>query len=206
MGWLARQYGLSCDQPTPVDIVTADGASYASATENADLFWGVRGGGGNFGIITSFEYRLHPVGPLVLGGFVRHPVSKAKEVLTFYEEFSGAAPDELTTLAVLSYSPEGEPVVSLGGCYHGPLDRGEQVIQPLKAYGPPRVDMMGPLPYTAMQRMFDQIVPPGGGTTQSGVHHRPRRRHRDILVDHFARFPRSSHPLLSAGWGSQSRP
>ena len=109
MGRLARKYGLSCDNLLSVDIVTANGRFLtASATENEDLFWGVRGGGGNFGIITSFEYRLHPVGPLVLGGFVRHPVSKATEVLKFYEEFSGSAPDELTTLAVLSYSPEGE--------------------------------------------------------------------------------------------------
>jgi FAD binding domain len=206
MGWLARKYGLSCDNLLSVDIVMADGRFLtASATENADLFWGVRGGGGNFGIITSFEYRLHPVGPLVWGGFVSHPVSKAKEVLTYYEEFSSAAPDELTTLAVLAYSPEGEPVVNIGGCYHGPLDVGEQVLQPLKAYGPPLADMLGPMPYTAVQKMFDQIAPPGwryylkaGFITGLGGDA------IDIVADHFARVPSRSSLILFFQLGGQS--
>ena len=198
MGWLARKYGLSCDNLLSVDIVTADGRFLtASATENADLFWGVRGGGGNFGIITSFEYRLHPVGPLVWGGFVSHPVSKAKDVLTFYEEFSSAAPDELTTLAVLAYSPEGEPVVNIGGCYHGPLDVGEQVLQPLKTYGPPLADMLGPMPYTAVQKMFDQIVPPGWRYyLKAGFINRLGGDATDILAGHFATVPSRSSLIL----------
>jgi hypothetical protein len=198
MGWLARKYGLSCDNLLSVDIVTADGRFLtASATENEDLFWGVRGGGGNFGIVTSFEYRLHPVGPMVLGGFVRHSVSKAKEVLKFYNEFSGSAPDELTTLAVLSYSPEGDPVVSIGGCYHGPLDVGEQVIQPLKAYGPPLADIMGPMPYTAVQRMFDQIAPPGWRYyLKAGFINGLGGDAIDILAGHFSTVPSRSSLIL----------
>jgi hypothetical protein len=142
-----------------------------------------------------------------LEGFVSHPVSKAKDVLTFYTEFSGTAPDELTTLAVLAYSPEGEPVVSIGGCYHGPLDVGAQVIQPLKAYGPPRADRLGPMPYTAVQRMFDQMVPPGwryylkaGFITGLGGNA------IDILTDHFATVPsRSSLIIVFQMGGAVSR-
>jgi len=208
MGWLARKYGLSCDNLLSVDIVTADGRFLtASATANEDLFWGVRGGGGNFGIITSFEYRLHPVGSMVLGGFVMHPVSKAKEVLKFYKEFSGSAPDELTTLGALLYSPEGEPVVSIGGCYHGPLDVGEQVIRPLKEYGPPIADTMGPMPYTAVQRMFDQVPPPGWRYyAKAGFITGLGGDAIDILADHFATVPsRSSFILVFQLGGAVSR-
>jgi FAD/FMN-containing dehydrogenase len=191
IGWLARKYGLSSDNLLSVDVVTADGRFLtASATEHADLFWGVRGGGGNFGIITSFEYRLHPVGPMVLGGFVTHPVSKAKEVLKVYAEFSGSAPDELTTMAVLSYSPEGEPVVSIGGCYHGPLDVGEQVIRPLKGYGPPIADLLGPMPYTAVQRMLDRVAPPGWRYyLKTGFINDLGGDAMDILAGHFPTVP-----------------
>ena len=162
MGWLARKYGLSCDNLLSVDIVTAEGRFLtANADENEDLFWAVRGGGGNFGVITSFEYRLHPVGPMILGGFVMHPVSKAKEVMKFFAEFSRSIPDEMTSFVGLMHSPEGEPIVGVGGCYHGDLEVGEQVVRPLREFGPPMADMLGPMPYTAMQSMVDETAPTG---------------------------------------------
>ena len=143
MGWLCRKYGLTSDNLLSADIVTADGRLLTiSDTENEDLFWAIRGGGGNFGVVTSFEYRLHPVGPMVMGGFVMHPLSKAKDVLKFYNEFNKSAPDDLMTFAGLLHSPDGDPVLGIGGCYHGPLDIGEQVLRPLKEYGPPVADML----------------------------------------------------------------
>ena len=133
IGWLMGSYGLSCDNLLSVDVVTADGRLLqASATENPDLFWGVRGGGGNFGVVTSFEYQLHAVGQ-VLGGMVIHPVERARDVLKFYREFTRTAPDALTSMAVCLTSPEGAPVVALLVCYNGPLAEGEKVLQPLRA-------------------------------------------------------------------------
>ena len=161
-GWLGRKCGMTCDNLLSADVVTADGRLLtAGAKENQDLFWALRGGGGNFGVVTSFEYRLHPVGPMVLGGFVMHPAPKAKEVLKFYDEFNRSVPDELTTFAGLLHSPHGDPVVGIGGVYHGPLDVGEEVLRPMKEYGPPVEDMLGPMPYTAVQTMLDQSAPPG---------------------------------------------
>jgi FAD/FMN-containing dehydrogenase len=124
VGWLVHKHGLACDNLLSVDIVTADGqVRIASERENQELFWGVCGGGGNFGVVTSFEYRLHPIGP-VLGGMVLHPQEKAREVLQFYREFTRAAPEELTAYCGFLTSPDGIPVVAIIGCYCGPLERG----------------------------------------------------------------------------------
>src|SRR5262249_34342788 len=113
LGWLAGEYGLACDNLLSADVGTAGGRPVtASATENADLFWGLRGGGGNFGIVTSFEYQLHRVGPTILGGMVIHPFERAKDVLRFYRDFSTAIPDEVNTLGVLLTTPEGLRVVA----------------------------------------------------------------------------------------------
>ena len=197
MGWLGRKYGMTCDNLLSADVVTADGRLLkASATENQDLFWALRGGGGNFGVVTSFEYQLHLIGPMVLGGFVMHPMSKAKEVLKFYDEFSSTAPDELTTFAGLMYSPQGDPVVGIGGCYHGPLDVGEQVVRPLKEYGPPVADMLGPMPYTAVQMMIDQSAPPGSRYYDKACFvGRLSGEAVDVLVEHFATVP-SPHSVI----------
>ena len=130
LGWLMGSYGLSCDNLLSVDVVTADGRLLqASATENPDLFWGVRGGGGNFGVVTSFEYQLHAVGQ-VLGGMVIHPVERARDVLKFYREFTRTAPDALTSMAVCLTSPEGAPVVALLVCYNGPLAEEKRCCNP----------------------------------------------------------------------------
>ena len=162
VGWLVRKCGLSCDSLLSVDIVTADGKFLtASATENSDLFWAVRGGGGNFGIVTSFEYRLHPVGPIVLAGAVAHPFDKAREVLKFYREYASDIPDELTTLISISRSPEGDPLITMVACYCGPIEEGEEVIRPLRDFGSPVVDMIKPMPYRDFQSMRDQRGMPG---------------------------------------------
>jgi len=160
-GYLARKYGLASDNLLSVDLVTADGQLLtASPTEHADLFWGVRGGGGNFGVVTSFEYQLHRVGP-VLAGFVIHPFEKAKEVLTFYREFTSAAPDELAANVVLLTMPDGTPVAAIAVCYNAPIEAGERILRPLRAFGPPLADQIGPMPYTAAQKLADAFYPPG---------------------------------------------
>jgi FAD/FMN-containing dehydrogenase len=161
-GWLSRTYGLAADNLLSVDIVTADGRLLrTSATENEELFWGIRGGGGNFGIVTSFEYQLHPVGPTVLAGMVTHPFDQAKEVLRFYRDFSSTIPDALTASAGLLTSPEGHRRVALVVCYNGPLMEGERVIEPLRQFGPPLEDHIGAMPYRQLQTMFDAMVAPG---------------------------------------------
>ncbi len=160
-GWLTRQYGLACDNLLSVDMVLADGRFVtASASENTDLFWGVRGGGGNFGIVTSFEYRLHPVGP-VLGGMLVHPLANARAALRFYRDFTRTAPDELAVFAALLTNPDGSRVVAFIVCYNGPIADGEAIIAPLRAFGPPLADMVQPIPYTAMQTIFDDGFPNG---------------------------------------------
>lgn len=162
-GWghLARRFGLSSDNLISVDVVTAEGRLLmASATENPDLFWGLRGGGGNFGIATSFQYRLHTVGP-VLGGLLGYPFEKAKEVLKLYREFTMASPDEMASGVVLISLPDGTPVTGIVLCYTGPLAEGERLVKPLKAMGPLLIDQVGPIPYTAAQKLIDGFYPPG---------------------------------------------
>jgi FAD/FMN-containing dehydrogenase len=171
IGWLMRKHGATVDNLVSVDLVTADGEVLtASEDENPELFWGVRGGGGNFGIVTSFEYRLHPVGPIVLAGPVFHPLEDAPEVLRFYREVIAAAPDELTTIFDLSVAPplpflpeevHGKPIVMVGACYAGSPDEGAEAVRPLKQFGRPIVDLLEPKPYTALQSMFDPLVPHG---------------------------------------------
>src|SRR5215813_15265687 len=161
IGWLAGKYGLACDNLVSADVVTADGRLLtASATENEDLFWGLRGGSGNFGVVTSFEYELHPVGP-VLGGMVIHPFERARDVLRLYRDFSGAIPDELNTVGALLTAPEGFPVAAIAVCYNGSLEEGEKVLRPLREFGPPLVDQVGPMPYPAVQSMMDATFPRG---------------------------------------------
>lgn len=171
IGWLMRKHGATVDNLVSVDLVTADGEVLtASENENSDLFWGVRGGGGNFGIVTSFEYRLHPVGPIVFAGSVFHSLEDAPQVLRLYREFIATAPDELTTIFELSVAPavpflpeevHGNPIVMVGACYAGSPDEGAQVVSPLKQFGHPIVDLLEPKPYAALQSMFDPMSPHG---------------------------------------------
>ena len=161
-GWLSGKHGLACDNLLSVDVVTADGVlRRASASEHEDLFWGIRGAGANLGIVTSFEYQLHPVGPLVLAGMVVHPFDRARDALRFYRDFAAGQPDELTTYAAILTMPDGAMVVALVACYAGEPEEGERALAPLKRYGPPIADMIGPMPYTAFQSMLDGAFPVG---------------------------------------------
>src|SRR5262245_19397911 len=162
LGWLMGKYGLACDNLLSVDVVTADGRLLtASATENADLFWGVRGGGGNFGVVTSFEYRLHLVGPVVLAGAVFYPEANAKAFLRFYREFANSCPDELSTQGGILTTLDGHRTVFMAGCYCGPIAEGEKIVQPLRTFATPLADLFAPMPYVALQRMVDEYNPPG---------------------------------------------
>ncbi len=169
-GYLARKHSLTCDNLLSADVIMADGRFLtASTSENADLFWGLRGAGGNFGIVTSFEFRLFPLGP-VLGGMVIYPAARAKQVLHFYREYVSTAPDELFTFAAFTTAPtapyvpvhlHGKPVLSLFICYSGPLEEGDHIVQPLRTFGPPEVDLVRIRPYTEMQRLLDAANPAG---------------------------------------------
>ncbi|GAA4413846.1 FAD-binding oxidoreductase [Nibrella viscosa] len=156
LGWLMGRYGLSCDNLLSVQIVTADARLLtASQTENQDLFWAVRGGGGNFGIVTSFVFQLHPVGPDILGGMILYPMEQAKEVLQFYREFARRQPDEFMLFAGLLTTPDGLPVIALLIGWFGPLDQGDAQLSELRAFGTPLADLVQVMPYTQLQGMFD---------------------------------------------------
>ncbi len=161
LGWLNGRYGLACDNLISAEVATADGQLLkASAQEHEDLFWGIRGGGGNFGVVTSFEYQLHPV-DVVLAGGLSYPLSMAPRVMRFYDDFVKAAPDELATAASLALSPAGEPTVSIVVCYCGPIDEGEQVLRPLRTFQSPVDDGIQPMPYTSLQCAPDEGFPSG---------------------------------------------
>ena len=161
IGWLMGKHGLACDNLLSADMVTADGrAVTASPSENADLFWGLRGGGGNFGVVTSFRYQLHPVSQM-LGGLVLHPLDKAREFLRFYRDFSSDIPDELSTMAALITSPDGQPMVGVLVGYIGAINEGERILRPLREFGPPALDGVGPIPYLTLQGMLLEGFPSG---------------------------------------------
>ena len=156
LGWLMGKHGLTVDNLISADVVTADGQfRKASATENPDLFWALRGGGGNFGIVTSFEYRLHPV-TQVMGGLVIYPLDQAREALRFYRDFCPGLPDEAEAYCGLLTSPEGMPVFALILGYNGPIEDGEKVLAPARRFGRPVADLVGPMPYRARQTMLDE--------------------------------------------------
>jgi hypothetical protein len=171
IGWVMRKHGLTIDQLLAVDLITADGDFVrASETENPDLFWGVRGGGGNFGIVTEFEFRLNPVGPIVLAGPIFWPMEESPSVLRFYRDWIADAPDELMTIVVHRKAPalpavpeelHGKPIVSVICCYAGPVDEGEKVVRPLRQFKPPLLDLCAPKPFLEHQAMFDPTFPHG---------------------------------------------
>lgn len=162
VGRLARKHGLACDNLVSVDLVTADGRTLtASGGENAELFWGMRGAGANFGLATAFTFRLHPVGPVVLAGAVIHGLDDAAAVMRFYSEFSRSAPDELSADAFFVTSPDGHPVFAISVCYIGSIEQGERVLEPLRRFGPPLVDDIAPMAYTEIQAAGDAFFPVG---------------------------------------------
>jgi FAD/FMN-containing dehydrogenase len=170
-GWISRTHGLTVDSLISADVVTAAGKTVkASAAKNADLFWGIRGGGGNFGVVTSFEFRVHPVGPEVLAGLIVHPFSDAPNVLRAWRDLAAEAPDELTAWVVLRKAPplpflpedvHGTEVVVLAAMYNGDMAEGEKALAPLRAVGNPIADVISPHQFTDFQAAFDPLLAPG---------------------------------------------
>lgn len=197
IGRIGRKYGLAIDNLLSVSLVTADGQFLkASETKNVDLFWGLRGGGGNFGIVTALEFKLHPVGPEVLGGVLIYSWEQAREVLKFYAEYSLMAPDELAMDAILMTSPEGSPVCAISVCYIGSFDEGEHLLQPLKRLGPPIADQVGPVKYTTLQAAGDTFFPIGYRYYwKTHFVQEIRDDAIDIILDSFASVP-STHSLV----------
>ena len=211
VGWLMRKHGLTCDNLLSVDVVTPDGRYVtASEDENPELFWGLRGGGGNFGIATSFEYRLHPLEQVLAGPLV-HRLERAGEGLRFLRDFLDGAPDELTTFAVFATCPphepfpahlHGQPVFLIVPCWSGPQDEGERLLRPLREFGPPEADLVGPLPYPIFQSMLD-------GTAPWGLRHYGKSDFLgelddeaiDVLVDRAAGLPGPLSQVLIAQLG-----
>ena len=197
LGWLVRKHGLALDNLLSAEVVLADGRLVtASSQENDDLFWAIRGGGGNFGVVTSFKFQVHPL-PTVLAGIVLHPATAA--AIRWWRDLEATAPDESAQGALLFHFPDeptapsplrGVAVVGLGGVYAGPVEEGEKVLQPLRQYGPPLADMFQPMPYSAAQRMADFLWPPG-------LHNYWKSSYLtalsdgaiDVIVEFFARVP-----------------
>jgi FAD/FMN-containing dehydrogenase len=205
-GWLGRSYGLACDNLVSADVVLADGTLVtASADEHADLFWGLRGGGGNFGVVTSFEYRLHPVGP-VLGGMLLYPLERAPEVLRVCRDFNASAPDASSVFPALMTTPEGQRVLALIVCYNGPIEQGEVLLGPLREHTAPVADLVGPMPYEQMQTLLDEGFPFGlqnywkseflTGLPDEAI---------DRLVEHFAATPSPLSAVVLEQFGGAYR-
>ncbi len=170
-GWLSRKYGLTIDSLISADVVTAEGKLLkASSTENPDLFWAIRGGGGNFGIVTSFEFRLFEIGTQVLSGLIVHPIDSARDVLRFYRDFIKQTPEEFVCWAVMRKAPplpflepewHGKEILVLAVCCSGDLAKAEEIAKPLRAFGKPLADVISPHPYTAWQKVLDPLLAPG---------------------------------------------
>jgi FAD/FMN-containing dehydrogenase len=211
IGWLMRKHGLTVDNLVAADVLTAGGETLkANEREHRDLFWALRGGGGNFGIVTSFEYRLHPV-PQVLGGLTMYPAARAGAVLRYFRELTDSAPDELTLLFAFVTAPPApfvpehlrhKPVVAIALCYAGDLAEGERWVRPIRSFGAPAVDLVSPMPYPALQSMQDASAPAGlqhywkasylSGLSDAAI---------DVIVEHASRmrFPFSQVHLHHMG-------
>ena len=170
-GWLTRKWGFTSDNLLSADVVTAKGEFLtASESQNADLFWALRGGGGNFGIVTSYNFRMHKLGPTVMGGIVLYPMDAADEVMDFFREFTASEPEELTSLLVLRIAPpapflpkevHGKPIAGIAVCYAGGLKPAEEAVRPLKEFGKPLVDLVAPKPFVTHQKLLDTAQPAG---------------------------------------------
>ncbi|HEV3425208.1 MAG TPA: FAD-binding oxidoreductase [Paraburkholderia sp.] len=170
-GWLSRKYGMSVDNLVSADVITADGELlHASEDRHEDLFWAIRGGGGNFGVVTMFEFAVHPVGPQVFGGLVVLPLEQAKAALVKYRAAVEAMPDELTVWVVLRLAPplpflppevHGKPIIAFAICYNGPLDDGPRAVEEVRRFGTPYGEQLGPMPYEMWQKAFDPLLTPG---------------------------------------------
>jgi FAD/FMN-containing dehydrogenase len=205
VGWLVRKHGLALDNLLSAQVVLADGRVVtASPTENAELFWAIRGGGGNFGVVTSFEFQAHPAGT-VLAGMVVHPLSNGEGALRHWRDLEKTAPEESNQGALIFSFPDdpalppplrGASVVGLGGVYAGAVDEGERVLRPLRAYGPPAADMFAPMPYNMAQRMADSLWPSGlRNYWKSSYLRELNDAALDVMLDFFRRVP-SPHTVV----------
>lgn len=212
IGWLMRRYGLTVDNLLAVDLVTADGEFLTAAEEESpELFWGLRGGGGNFGIATSFTYRLHEIGTTVVAGPIVYPMEDAAGVLGHYRDFIETGPDELTTLINLRLAPalpfvpehlHGKPIVAVVVCYVGDVESGLEAVRPLREFGKPAADLVAPKPYLAHQAMFDAAVPPGLHYYWKSWDLRPMDESMiDVIIDHARQItsPHSAIPIYHLG-------
>ncbi|NIQ91120.1 MAG: FAD-binding oxidoreductase, partial [Deltaproteobacteria bacterium] len=211
-GYLTRRFGYTCDNLLSADVVTADGSFLtASEKENSDLFWGLRGGGGNFGIVTSFEYQAYQVGPQVTAGMIVHPMERAREVVGFFREFSASAPEELCCVLIMRHAPpapflpqevHGKPIVAIAVCHSGSLEEGERVVRPLKDFGNPLGDIIAPKPFAVHQTLFDVAMAPGRHYYWKS-HYLPEflETAANVLMDHAAKIssPHSSILVFQLG-------
>lgn len=205
LGWIARKHGPACDNLIAAEVVTAEGERVrASAEENPDLLWGLRGGGGNFGVVTSFEYRLHPVGPEIIAGGVLHSFADAAEVYRFFAEFVASAPDELSVVASTFRASAGMPVpaelvnqlvIVLAVCYVGDRADGDRSLAPLRAFGHPLADFIAPMPYTALQSSSDASYPDGRHNYWKS--HFVDEINDDVIATLIEHAPRMTSPLSS---------
>jgi len=200
LGWLMGKYGLALDNLRSVGIVTAEGKVLrASKDEQADLFWAIRGGGGNFGVATSFEYQLHPVGPTITGGLIAHPFDRARDVLRFVRDFTASLPDEFMVFGGLIHAGDGSgtKLAAMVACHCGSLNEGETAVRPLKQFATPLMDAMGPIPYCQLNGMLDGAYPKGAlNYWKSSFLAQLSDAAIDTLIDCFARCPTPMGQLL----------
>jgi FAD/FMN-containing dehydrogenase len=200
LGWLMGKYGLALDNLRSVELVTAQGKVVrASRDEEPDLFWAVRGGGGNFGVATSFEYQLHPVGPTIMGGLIAHPFAHARDLLRFYRDITASLPDEQTIFGGLVHAPDGSgtKLAAMVTCHCGSLAAGEKALRPLKEFGSPVMDALGPMPYCQLNGMLDAGFPRGAlNYWKSSFLSQLSDDAIDTMIDCFARCPTPMGQLL----------
>jgi FAD/FMN-containing dehydrogenase len=214
-GWLSRKYGMTVDNLISADVVTADGELvHASAESHPDLFWAIRGGGGNFGVVTRFEFALHPVGPLVYGGLVVLPIEQAKNALLQYRTAAEQMPDDLSVWVVSRLAPplpflppevHGKPVIVFAMCYTGPTENGPSVVEAVRGFGTPVGEHLGPMPYAMWQQAFDPLLTPGArnywkshnvGNISDGL--------IDALLDAIAKLPSPQCEIFFGQIGAQT--
>ncbi|WP_119272946.1 FAD-binding oxidoreductase [Taklimakanibacter deserti] len=200
VGWLMGKHGLALDNLLSARIVTPDGKILtANAEENSDLFWAVRGGGGNFGIVASFEFKLHPVGPMITGGLIAHPFERARDLLHFYRDFTQSLPDELIVFAGLVHAPDGSgtKLAALVCAHCGDESAGAEAMKPLKAFGTPVVDAVGPISYCGLNSLLDAAYPKGAlNHWKSSFLSQLSDDTIDNLIECFARCPTPMGQLL----------
>ena len=206
IGWLSGSYGLSCDNLVSADVVTADGRSItASADQNPELLWGLRGGGGNFGVVTNLEYRLHPVGPEVLAGWLIFPFDQVREFFTVVNDFTDIMPDEMNLITFLHTLPDGGGrACSILLCYHGDIEEGERVIRPLRRIAPPITDSVQPMSYTDAQKLA-VALPGRQNYLKSHFVSRVSDDIVDIALDYFDRVTSPLSSVLFQYLGNAAR-